>query len=168
MAFDTSMYEWRKYKAYYSEENGVVSFRQDTPQHVLDSYAKYAAQQEAMHDFATRNDLKKKKGQGFFARPKMPARSVSEEPFLFEALKKKKSLRPDWFASSVVHIDENGNASVGFSKLDFSNVQYEEWLAKEDKYVLIGTKDSCPLVSVIVTDRKRKIIQIQDFISKAQ
>lgn len=91
MAFDTSMYEWRKYKAYYSEENGVVSFRQDTPQHVLDSYAKYAAQQEAMHDFATRNDLKKKrKNTGLFSRPKASPHAKTGAELLFEALRDKK------------------------------------------------------------------------------
>lgn len=169
MAFDTSMYEWRKYKAYYSEENGVVSFRQDTPQHVLDSYAKYAAQQEAMHDFATRNDLKKKrKNTGLFSRPKASPHAKTGAELLFEALRDKKSPEAAWFAASAVRIDEHGRATVGFSQMDFAGLVYEECIVAEQKCVLIGSKNSDPLVSVILTDYKKRIIQIQDFTSKAQ
>lgn len=52
--------------------------------------------------------------------------------------------------------------------MDFAGLVYEECIVAEQKCVLIGSKNSDPLVSVILTDYKKRIIQIQDFTSKAQ
>lgn len=63
MSFDYSMYEWRKYKQYYTEkEDGSIEFAAGTPSHVRESYARYVHQQQSMKDFATRRDLDRKKG----------------------------------------------------------------------------------------------------------
>lgn len=62
MSFDYSMYEWRKYKQYYTEkEDGSIEFAAGTPSHVRESYARYVHQQQSMKDFATRRDLDRKK-----------------------------------------------------------------------------------------------------------
>ncbi|WP_305179621.1 hypothetical protein [Dubosiella newyorkensis] len=58
MAQDYSMYEWRKYKQYYTEQEGKILFKEDTPSFVLESYQKEMAQYQGLQDFAKRKNSK--------------------------------------------------------------------------------------------------------------
>ena len=50
MTQDYSMYEWRKYKQYYTEQEGKILFKEDTPSFVLESYQKEMAQYQGLQD----------------------------------------------------------------------------------------------------------------------
>jgi len=58
MTQDYSMYEWRKYKQYYTEQEGKILFKEDTPSFVLESYQKEMAQYQGLQDFAKRKNSK--------------------------------------------------------------------------------------------------------------
>lgn len=170
MSFDYSMYEWRKYKQYYTEkEDGSIEFAAGTPSHVRESYARYVHQQQSMKDFATRRDLDRKKGTFDFGigRKKKEKGNPSSLVSFQEAVNQNESLEKNWFDLNVIHVDERGNAHVGMEHFDGFLIRYEEAIVQGRKAALIGLKNEDPLVSIVTLNPAGKIIQIQDFVSKA-
>ncbi|EOS60244.1 hypothetical protein C815_01624 [Firmicutes bacterium M10-2] len=168
MSFDYSMYEWRKHKEYYTDNNGVIEFTADTPAHVLKSYEKYCQQQQALNDFATRKDLERSKKIPFFQKKRKPDKNEQPTNGWLEALKSEDPLSQEWFSTTFVHIDENGKAQVGINELQKNDYTFEEMIEDPYKAFCIGKKKGTPCVIVVRFDENHKILQIQDYISKAR
>lgn len=168
MSFDYSMYEWRKHKEYYTDNNGVIEFAANTPVHVLESYEKYCQQQQAMNDFATRKDLERSRKTTFFQKRRKSNKNEKSMNGWLEALKNGDRLTQEYFAATSVHIDENGNAQVGIDEWPGKHYIFEEMIEDPYKAICIGKKKGIPCVAVIRFDENHKILQIQDYISKAR
>ena len=83
------------------------------------------------------------------------------------AVNQNESLEKNWFDLNVIHVDERGNAHVGMEHFDGFLIRYEEAIVQGRKAALIGLKNEDRLVSIVTLNPAGKIIQIQDFVSKA-
>ena len=48
------MYLWKQKKEYYTEENGKILFKEDTPMEIIESYELWQKQMQKLNDFPTK------------------------------------------------------------------------------------------------------------------
>lgn len=102
-------YEWRRHKEYYTEQNGQVVFKEDTPADVLESYRLYQEQIGNLERFAT-----EKGGNHLFSFFKQKEHASSDvqrglaQRFV-ENINEGKALPSDWFHFDCLFHDGKGN-----------------------------------------------------------
>lgn len=167
------MYQWKAKKEYYTENNGEIIFKDDTPDEILQSYRLWQDQIKRLNEFPT------KRGQGLFSFLDHSKPGVKKtEPSLIGTAKtffKNRSEGTGFdhslFNKSFIFIDSKKRvySSVSNIPLDL-NEEYtiQECFKKSDSIVILWTTASKDMVTVFWFDKNSKISKIQEFICTNQ
>lgn len=167
------MYEWRKYKEYYTETKDGVVFKEDTPDFVLESYQMYQDQIESLESFTTRrtgagllsvfdNIPKIKKGD------KVDHCLEHAQSFV-QYRNQQREIPKNWVEFDVKYYDGNGNCFEGiqeFPSIEKSDYRITESIHVKNKVVILWKKPGYSMATVFLF-HEDKIKVIRDFISKS-
>lgn len=163
------MYEWRKYKQYYTEKNGKVTFRDDTPSYVLESYQLYCDQMESLNTFMDRHV-----GGGllsvFDRKPKSKEndadRQLAQDVIKYRC--QNRTLPKSWFAFDVKYHDGHGHTYNGYENLPAGEeTDYRiTGCAQEKNRIYVMWKRSGYTMMTVFLVKNNKIQAFRDFISE--
>ena len=176
MAGKFESYEWKKYKQYYTEENGQVIFNEDTPQFVLDSYALYQKQIGDLQAFPT----KKTSGLfgGIFTKSEPKKENVKpiikaepKAPMAREFVTSRnigKMIDTTTISNNIIYMDVNRNVYTSIKQASFvehPDFEIQTILEKKNCVMVLW---NYPGMDVITTFwfADGKITRIQDFYSE--
>lgn len=166
MADSYGPYEWRRHKEYYSEQNGQVTFREDTPAEILESYQEYINQIDSLERFAT-----EKGGNRLlsFLNPKKEKASASQRGLaqrFVEYYNEGKDFPKAWFAFDFVYHDGQGNTlkkdQLVPQKQDYRIVRCVD----HNHQSMVFWKSDTSAWITVVTCQDDQIVQIRQYESK--
>ena len=103
------MYFWKQKKEYYTEENGKILFKEDTPMEIIESYELWQKQMQKLNDFPT------KRTSGLFSflerdtkeKPKQePAKALMLAKAFIQRQNEGLDFSKEMFAPGFIMIDE--------------------------------------------------------------
>lgn len=155
-------YEWRRHKEYYTEKNRQVTFKEDTPAEILESYRQYQEQIESLEDFA-----KNKGVNQLFSMLKPKEKTNSSQRGLaqrfVEYCNEGQPLPKNWFSFDFVYHDGHGNTQKA-DQIPVLSRSYRiiRCIDSGDKSMVFWKTEDCAYITV-VTVKDNEIVQIRQY-----
>ena len=169
-------YEWKKYKQYYTEQDGKVVFKEDTPEFVLESYSLYQKQIGDLQAFPAKktgglfggffskqeksNDVKptieKKQNDASIAKEFVVSRNIG------------KILDMTKFSNNLIYMDGKKNVYTSLKQVSFEaheNYEIQSVLEKKGCVMVLWNYPGMDVITVCWFNDGR-INRIQDFYSQ--
>lgn len=166
MSRDFSMFEWRKYKEFYTIENGKIIFSNNTPSYILESYQKEQDQKEALNRFAERKDLNHR--SRFFSKKNKESLDLLSNAFKFaHALEHNEPVETTWFSSRPIFIRWDGTIQTNPAQFRLDGPVYcSKSIKNKAEVILFFEGERFQSVLAITCDNRGKMVQIQEYRAK--
>lgn len=166
-----SMYLWKQHKEYYTQQDGNIIFKEDTPQEILDSYQAYKDQMDRLTNFPT----SRSKG-GILSMFDKSNKSESKKTTVSENVELAKQFiafqneEKEFSVNALsndfifIHYDKKLGTSLSEVNKYTSGYQIQECFKKQDKVCIMWKQQSLELITVFWFDEKNKMKRIQEYI----
>lgn len=164
------MYLWKQKKEYYTEENGKILFKEDTPMEIIESYELWQKQMQKLNDFPT------KRASGLFSflerdtkeKPKQePAKALMLAKAFIQRQNEGLDFSKEMFAPGFIMIDAYKKVYTSYLQIPKYNTKkymIQTYLKNNDTIALLWTMEDMDKVTIFTFDKDKKITKVQEFV----
>lgn len=164
------MYEWKKYKDYYREENGEIIWNDNAPNAALESYRLYSSQIQKLNEFPT----ERKTGLfSMFEKSKektvqnVQVSLVDKATSFLISYNQGVEINTRLTSSNFIYIDSSKEVYTNVLDIpsrDMNGFKIIETFKKHDRVIVMWNVSRLDFISVFYFDENQKISRMQEYI----